>query len=149
LLGLAWTVYNRPSPGGTTAGQIFAPQVGFPGACFFIDRPAWSNRISIGLPGSGRFTQFLGLLVAALPGRNGRHPFGVCEDTKPSLGSFTYSFPICWTNAGAVNQMSRNQSLPHLLHRQGRGRSANLVIGGPLTIAGLSARIEALLQESP
>ena len=68
---------------------------------------------------------------------------------KTFLGSFTYSFPILLDERGAVNQMYAISSLPTTFFIGRDGKVRDLVIGGPLTIAGLSARIEALLQESP
>jgi cytochrome c biogenesis protein CcmG, thiol:disulfide interchange protein DsbE len=169
LLGLAWTVYNRPSAGATTAGQIFAPQVGFLAPAFTLTDlhgqtvslsdyqgqvvllnfwASWCPPCRAEMPAIQQVYENYrnqGLIVLSI---NASYQ-DVPAKMKTFLGSFAYSFPILLDERGAVNQLYAISSLPTTFFIGRDGKVRDLVIGGPLTIAGLSARIEALLQESP
>jgi cytochrome c biogenesis protein CcmG/thiol:disulfide interchange protein DsbE len=169
LLGLMWTVVSRPAAGSTTAGQIPAPQVGFVAPSFTYTElngqkgnlsdyqgkiliinfwASWCPPCRAEMPALQQvYTSYQdkGLVVLAINASN--------QDTHGAmqtfLGSFEHSFSIPLDTNGAVSRLYRVSSLPttFLIGRDGRVR--DLVIGGPLTIAGLSNRVEALLQEQP
>jgi thiol-disulfide isomerase/thioredoxin len=169
LLGLAWTVYNHPSAGATTAGQIFAPQVGFLAPAFTLTDlhgqtvslsdyhgqvvllnfwASWCPPCRAEMPAIQQVNENYrnrGLIVLSI---NASYQ-DVPAKMKTFLGSFTYSSPILLDERGVVNQLYAISSLPTTFFIDRDGKVRDLVIGGPLTISGLSARIEALLQESP
>ena len=65
------------------------------------------------------------------------------------LGSFTHSYPILLDPNGEVGRLYAVYSLPTTFFIGRDGTIRDLVVGGPLTVAGLSNRVEALLQEKP
>jgi hypothetical protein len=65
------------------------------------------------------------------------------------LGSFAHSYPILLDTNGEVGHLYAVNSLPTTFFIGRDGIIRELVVGGPLTVAGLSNRVEALLQEKP
>ena len=169
LLGLIWTVFSRPVAGATTNGRIPAPQVGFLAPAFTLTDlhgqtvslsdyqgqvvllnfwASWCPPCRAEMPAIQQVYENYrnrGLIVLSI---NASYQ-DVPAKMKTFLESFTYSFPILLDERGAVNQIYAISSLPTTFFIDRDGKVRDLVIGGPLTIAGLSARIEALLQESP
>jgi hypothetical protein len=89
--------------------------------------------------------QHQGLIVLAVNASNQDAP----EKILAFLGSFTHSFEILLDDNGGVNQLYTIASLPTTFFIGRDGTIRDVVIGGPLTVAGLSARVETLLQEVP
>jgi cytochrome c biogenesis protein CcmG/thiol:disulfide interchange protein DsbE len=169
LLGLGWVVLSRPAAGSTTAGRIPAPQVGFQAPAFTLTNLAgqivnlsdyqgqvvllnfwasWCPPCRAEMPAFEQVYQSYqgrGLVVLAVNASNQDTP----EDRSAFLGSFTHSFTILPDESGAVNQLYAITSLPTTFFIGRDGTIRDVVIGGPLTIAGLSTRVETLLQEVP
>jgi cytochrome c biogenesis protein CcmG/thiol:disulfide interchange protein DsbE len=169
LLGLAWTVLSRPPAGATTAGQIPAPQVGFLAPSFTLAQltgqtinlsdyqgqvvlvnfwASWCPPCRAEMPVIQHVYesyQSQGLVVLAIDASNQDAPAAM----QTFLGSFTHSYPILLDTNGAVNRLYAVSSLPTTFFIGRDGTIRDLVIGGPLSIAGLSTRVKALLQERP
>jgi cytochrome c biogenesis protein CcmG, thiol:disulfide interchange protein DsbE len=169
LLGLAWTVLSRPTTRPTTAGQIPAPQVGFLAPAFTLTEltgqtvnvsdyqgqvvlvnfwASWCPPCRAEMPAIQdvyESYQSQGLVVLAIDASSQDAPAAM----QTFLGSFTHSYPILLDTNGAVNRLYAVSSLPTTFFIGRDGMIRDLVIGGPLTVAGLSTRIETLLQEVP
>jgi len=169
LLGLGWTVLSRPAAASTTAGRIPAPQVGFLAPAFKLTDldgqtvnlsdyqgqvvllnfwASWCPPCRSEMPAIQQVYESYrdqGLAVLAV---NASY-----QDTSAAmqtfLGSFEHSFPILLDENGAVNRLFAVNSLPTTFFIGRDGTIHDLVVGGPLTAAGLSARVEVLLQETP
>jgi cytochrome c biogenesis protein CcmG/thiol:disulfide interchange protein DsbE len=169
LLGLAWTVMSRPAAGSTTAGQITAPQVGFAAPSFTLTElngqkvnlsdfqgkiviinfwASWCRPCRAEMPALQQaYTSYQdkGLVLLAINASNQDTPGAM----QTFLGSFEHSFTIPLDSNGEVTRLYRVNSLPTTFFVGQDGRVRDLVIGGPLTVAGLSNRVQALLQEKP
>ena len=169
LLCVAWTVYSRPLTGSTTSGQTPSPQVGFLAPVFSLTDlhgqtvslsdyqgrvvllnfwASWCPPCRAEMPAIQQvYVNYRnrGLIVLSI---NASYQ-DVPAKMKTFLGSFTTSFPILLDERGAVNRLYAISSLPTTFFIGRDGKVHDLVIGGPMTIAGLSARIEALIQETP
>ena len=169
LLGLAWTFVSRPSAGATTDGRLPAPQVGFPAPGFTLPDlsgmdvnladlqgrvvvlnfwASWCPPCRAEMPAfeqAFRKYEDQGLVVLAV---NASHqdPFG---DMQAFLEPLAPTFTILRDATGAVNRLYAITSLPTTFFIARDGTIRDLVIGGPLTEAGLAGRIETLLQELP
>jgi cytochrome c biogenesis protein CcmG, thiol:disulfide interchange protein DsbE len=169
LLGLGWTILSRPAAAPTTDGRIPAPQVGFLAPPFSlttldgqtVDLSAYQGQVVLlnfwaswcppcraEMPAIQQVYQSYrdqGLVVLAI---NASY-----QDTPAArqsfLGSFAYSFPILLDDGSTVNRLYAVYSLPTTFFIDRKGTIRDLVVGGPLTAAGLSARVETLLQEAP
>jgi cytochrome c biogenesis protein CcmG/thiol:disulfide interchange protein DsbE len=169
LLGFGWAVFSRPAAGSTTAGSIPAPQVGFRAPAFTLKDLAgktvnltdyqgqvvllnfwasWCPPCRAEMPAFEQIYQgyqHQGLIVLAVNASNQDAP----EKILAFLGSFPHSFEILLDDNGGVNQLYTIASLPTTFFIGRDGTIRDVVIGGPLTVAGLSARVETLLQEAP
>ena len=172
LLGLVWTVLSRPPAGaaGTaTAGRIPAPQAGFLAPAFALTDlsgqsvnlsdyrgkivilnfwASWCPPCRAEMPAIQQMYQSYqgqGLIVLAVDASNQDTPGAM----QTFLRSFEHSFPILLDSTGEVNRLYAISSLPTTFFIGRDGTIRDLVIGGPLTIAGLSTRIKALFQEKP
>jgi hypothetical protein len=65
------------------------------------------------------------------------------------LETFTHTYPILLDENGLVDHLYAIDSLPTTFFIGRDGTIKDRVVGGPMTFAGLSARVEALLQEAP
>jgi thiol-disulfide isomerase/thioredoxin len=86
-----------------------------------------------------------GLVVLAVNASYQDTPGGM----ETFLGSFAHSYLILRDENGTANRLYAVGSLPTTFFIGRDGTIRDMVIGGPLTAAGLSARIEPLLQEAP
>ena len=169
LLGLAWTVLSRPAAGATTSGQLPAPQVGFAAPIFTLAEQnghpvtlsdtrgkvvilnywaSWCPPCRAEMPAIQQVYQNYqeqGLVVLAIKASNQDTPGAM----QAFLGSFTHSYPILLDPNGEVGRLYAVHSLPTTFFIGRDGIIRDLVVGGPLTAAGLSNRVEALLQEKP
>jgi cytochrome c biogenesis protein CcmG/thiol:disulfide interchange protein DsbE len=172
LLGLSWTVLSRPlagSAGATTNGRIPAPQVGFLAPSFTLRELAgqtvnlsdyqgqvvlvnfwasWCPPCRAEMPAIQKLYQTYqsqGLVVLAIDASNQDR----LDAMKTFLGSFTHSYAILLDTNGEVNRLYAVSFLPTTFFIGRDGIIRDQVVGGPLTIAGLSTRVEAMLQERP
>jgi len=169
LLGVAWTVYSRPLAGSTTSGQIPAPQVGFLAPSFTLTDlhgqtvslsdyqgkvvllnfwASWCPPCRAEMPAIQQVYQSYqerGLDVLAINVSNQDTPRAM----QDFLGTFAHSYPILLDTNGEVGRLYAVNSLPTTFFIGRDGIIQELVFGGPLTVAGLSNRVEALLQEKP
>jgi cytochrome c biogenesis protein CcmG, thiol:disulfide interchange protein DsbE len=169
LLGVVWTLLSRPATALTTAGEGTVPQVGFMAPAFTLTDldgqnvnlsdhlgkvvvlnfwASWCPPCRAEMPAIQQVYQDFqdqGLVVLAVNVAN--------QDTMTAmltfLGSFEHTFPILLDENGAVNRLYAVSSLPTTFFIDREGMIRDLVVGGPLTTAGLSARVESLLQEVP
>jgi cytochrome c biogenesis protein CcmG, thiol:disulfide interchange protein DsbE len=169
FLGVVWTVLSRPATALTTAGEDTVPQVGFMAPAFTLTDldgqnvnlsdllgkvvvlnfwASWCPPCRAEMPAIQQVYQDYqdqGLVVLAVNVAN--------QDTMTAmrtfLDSFEHTFPILVDENGAVNRLYAVSSLPTTFFIDRDGMIRDLVVGGPLTTAGLSARVEALLQETP
>jgi cytochrome c biogenesis protein CcmG, thiol:disulfide interchange protein DsbE len=169
LLGLGWTILSRPAAASTTAGRIPAPQVGFLAPTFTLTNldgqsvhlsdyqgqvvllnfwASWCPPCRAEMPAIQQVYQNYrgqGLVVLAINASYQDTPAAM----QTLLGSFAHSFPILLDKDSSVNRLYAVNSLPSTFFIDRQGTIRDLVIGGPLTTAGLSARVERLLQEAP
>jgi peroxiredoxin len=169
LLGLAWTVFNRPADGSTTEGTIPAPQIGFTAPAFTLPDlsgtevdladlqgrvvvlnfwASWCPPCRAEMPAfeqAFRRYEDQGLVVLTV---NAAYQDPL-DDMQAFLEPLAPSFPILRDTNGAVNRLYAITSLPTTFFIGRDGTIRDLVIGGPLTEAGLAGRIESLLQELP
>jgi cytochrome c biogenesis protein CcmG, thiol:disulfide interchange protein DsbE len=169
LLGFGWTVVSRPAVSSTTAGRIPAPQVGFLGPSFKLTDlsgqtvnlsdyqgqaimlnfwASWCPPCRVEMPAFQQVFQSYqdqGLVVLAV---NASYQ-DVPADMKIFLETFTPSFPILLDDSGLVARLYAISSLPTTFIIGKDGTIREIIVGGPLSFAGLSTRAEALLQEAP
>jgi cytochrome c biogenesis protein CcmG, thiol:disulfide interchange protein DsbE len=169
LLGITWTLLSRPTAGATTAGRIPAPQVGFlaPGLTLtdlngqsvsLSDHQgqvvllnfwaSWCPPCRAEMPAIQQVYQSYqdqGLVVLAVDATYQDAPASV----RTFLGSFEHSFTILRDERAEANRLYAVNSLPTTFFIGRDGVIRDLVVGGPMTLAGLSARVQALLQEAP
>jgi cytochrome c biogenesis protein CcmG/thiol:disulfide interchange protein DsbE len=169
LLGFVWMVQSRPAIGSTTAGRIPAPQVGFLAPSFVLTGQdgqvvnlsdyrgqvvilnfwvSWCPPCRAEMPAIQQVYQSYqsqGLVVLAVDAAYQDAP----DKMQSFLGSFAHSYLILRDEDGAVNQRYAVGSLPTTFFIDRDGIIRDLVVGGPLTYAGLSSRVENLIQETP
>jgi cytochrome c biogenesis protein CcmG/thiol:disulfide interchange protein DsbE len=169
MLGLVWTVLSRPAAEVTTNGRVPAPQVGFLAPSFALTNLAgqtvilsdyqdqvvllnfwasWCPPCRAEMPVIQQVYQNYqsqGLVVLAVDASYQDAP----DRMRSFLESFTHTYTILRDESGDVNRLYMVSSLPTTFFIGRDGMIHSLVVGGPLTFAGLSARVEALLQEAP
>jgi cytochrome c biogenesis protein CcmG/thiol:disulfide interchange protein DsbE len=169
MVGLLWTVMSRPAAGVTTNGRLPAPQVGFLAPSFTLTDLAgqtvnlsdyqdqvvllnfwasWCPPCRAEMPAIQQVYQRYqsqGLVVLAVDASYQDAP----DKMQSFLGSFSHTYTILRDESGEVNQLYKVNSLPTTFFIGRDGTIRDLVVGGPLTFAGMSARAEDLLQEVP
>jgi cytochrome c biogenesis protein CcmG/thiol:disulfide interchange protein DsbE len=167
LLGAIWTYATRPAATDTTQGEIPAPQTGF------LAPPFSAMDIS---GREVAFTSFSGEVLiinfwaswcppcrAEMPvlqeiyqdyNSKGLTVLGInaaFQDSSTKMNTFLDSynvrFPIFLDSTGMVNRQYEIQSLPTTFFVGRDGIIRDMVIGGPLSYAGLEERIKPLIQE--
>ncbi len=172
LLAIGWTVLSRPAAGaagGVPSERMPAAQVGFAAPPFTLtdmdghtvhlsDYPgkvvllnfwaSWCHPCRSEMPAiqqTYQAYQSRGLVVLEV---NASY-----QDTPASmrtfLGSLTYTYPILLDETGEVNRLYGVGALPTTFFIGRDGTIRDMAIGGPMSLAGLSTRVEALLQETP
>jgi cytochrome c biogenesis protein CcmG, thiol:disulfide interchange protein DsbE len=169
LLGLGWTLFTGPSAAAILNGNTSAPQVGFRAPVFTLaDMDGHSVTLS----------DYEGLVVVlnfwaswCLPCRaempaiqqvyqryqdQGLAVLAINASSQDSstarqtfLDSFPHSFPVLLDVNGEVNRLYAVSALPTTFLIDRDGITREIVVGGILTSAGLSGRVEALLKDAP
>lgn len=168
LLGLAWMIVSRADPASVTGGRVPAPQKGFLAPDFTLesldgqsvhladlfDRPvivnfwaSWCPPCRAEMPAMQRvYEDYAGQIH--LLAVNAAH-----QDTLANAMAFVsgngLTFPILLDSQGAAYRQYAITSLPTTFFIGADGVIAEVVVGGPLTEAGLRSRIESLLEETP
>ena len=169
LLGFIWTVGSRPASGLTTDGRVPAPQVGFLAPSFTLTDlegqtvslsdfqgrvvilnfwASWCPPCRAEMPAIQQVYQNYqnqGLIVLAVDASVQDVP----AQMQSFLETFTHTYPILLDENGLVDHLYAIDSLPTTFFIGRDGTIKDRVVGGPMTFAGLSARVEALLQEAP
>ena len=169
LLAAAWTVFTRPAPGAPVAADMSAPQVGFTAPAFSFQALDGQRENLADLRGRAVVLNFWaswcppcraempavqtvyvhyrdrGLVVLAVDAGAQDSP----ANMQTFLDGFAHSYIILRDESGALNRLYAVGALPTTYFIGRDGKVHDLVIGGPLSEAGLSARVEALLQEVP
>lgn len=172
LLAIGWTVLSRPSAGAagrTSSERIPAAQVGFAAPSFTLTgldgqavrlsdyqgKPvmlnfwaSWCRPCRSEMPAiqqTYQAYQSRGLVVLEVNASYQDTPAAM----RAFLGSLAYSYPILLDESGEVNRLYGVSALPTTFFISRDGTIQDVVIGGPMTFAGLSTRVQALLQEVP
>ena len=165
-----WTVISQSEPTNITEGQIPVPQVGFLSPKITLADIFGSN------VDSGKYLGNNVIIInywaswcppcrAEMPALNeiyqayksqGLVILGVnasFEDSSSAMEAFleplAISFPILLDTNGTVFKLYEIHSLPTTFFIDRKGIIRDIVIGGPLSYAGLVRRIKPLLQEQP
>ncbi len=168
LLGLTWTWFSRAGTAETTAGNIPAPQTGFPAPDFTLETlegqtvtlsslrgqpviinfwASWCPPCRAEMPAlQAVYEEYQGQV--ALLAVNAANQDNL-TDALALLAETGATFPVLLDTDGAVNRLYAITSLPTTFFIGADGVIAEVVIGGPMTEAGLRARIESLLEATP
>jgi cytochrome c biogenesis protein CcmG, thiol:disulfide interchange protein DsbE len=166
-LGLAWTVLSRPAAGSDLLAPV--PQAGFAAPAFGLSDLDGQSVQLADLRGKVVILNFWaswcppcraempafqtvyvsyrdqGLIVLGINAAN--------QDTPQAMQAFLESlqptFPILLDTSGDVNRLYAVEALPTTFFIGRDGTIRDRVAGGPLTVAGLSSRVEPLLREAP
>jgi len=168
LLGLAWIVASRADPASATGGQIPAPQKGFLAPDFTLETiDGQSVRLSelFGQPVVVNFwASWCPPCRAEMPAmqtvyetyQGQIHLLAINATRQDSLADAlafvsenSLAFPILLDPDGAAYRQYAITSLPTTFFIGADGIVAEVVVGGPLTEAGLRSRIDSLLEETP
>jgi cytochrome c biogenesis protein CcmG/thiol:disulfide interchange protein DsbE len=167
-LGLVWIGISRVDPGSVTAGRVPAPQAGFLAPDFTLETLGGQPTSLSNLRGQPVVINFWAswcppcrsempaiqiiqdeyqgsISILAVNSTNQ----DTLENIQAFLGEFGLSFPVLLDQAGSVNRLYKVTSLPTTFFIDAQGIIREVVIGGPLTEAGLRARIESLSQVGP
>jgi thiol-disulfide isomerase/thioredoxin len=168
LLGLAWIWYSRGDPSTRPGYLESAPQVGFQAPDFTLQTIMGDRITLIELQGTPVVLNFwaswcppcraeMPALQAIYEEYGGKvMVLGVNtsnQDARSDMLSFLedarLSFPILEDIDGSVQQQYAIISLPTTFFINADGSITEVVVGGPMTEAGLRARIEALMEQIP
>lgn len=168
LLGLAWTFASRADPASVTGGRVPAPQKGFLAPDFTLETlDGQSVRLSelFGQPVVVNFWASwcppcraeMPAMQAVYEAYQGQiHLLAVNATQQDSLADALafvsengLTFPILLDPNGAAYRQFAVTSMPTTFFIGADGIIAEVVVGGPLTEAGLRSRIESLLEERP
>ena len=168
LLGLAWAWFSRPDPSSVTGGMIPAPQAGFLAPDLTLETTAGETINLAALRGQPVIVNFwaswcppcraeMPALQAVYDDYQDRVVIlavnATNQDTLPDALAFQagsgLTFPILLDTDGTAQRAYAITSLPTTYFIDAGGIISELVIGGPMTEAGLRARIESLLEENP
>ncbi len=168
LLGLAWIVASRADPGSVTGGQVPAPQKGFLAPDFTLEsldgqtvhlselfgKPVLVNFWASWCPPCRAEMPAMQAVYETYQGQI--HLLAVNATSQDSLTDALafvsengLTFPILLDPDGAAYRQFAITSLPTTFFIGADGIIAEVVVGGPLTEAGLHSRIESLLEETP
>jgi cytochrome c biogenesis protein CcmG, thiol:disulfide interchange protein DsbE len=167
-LSLGWIIISRAAPGSLTGGFIPAPQTGFLAPAFTLDtagkepialadlrgRPVLLNFWASWCPPCRSempaiqiiYNDYLDVITVLAVNTT-------YQDTMSNALAFisehNLAFPILLDVDGSVSRLYAISSLPTTFFIGADGIIQDIVIGGPMTEAGLRARIESLLEATP
>lgn len=165
LVGAVWIWLSKAPPGGTTGGNIPAPQKGFLAPDFSLPtsdgqiitlsdyqgRPVllniwatWCPPCRAEMPAMEQVYQDLkedGFVILAVNATNQDNPSEVETFTK----SFGLTFPVLFDQQGEITQQYEVRALPSSFFIDSKGMIQEVVIGGPMSEALLRIRIEELI----
>jgi cytochrome c biogenesis protein CcmG, thiol:disulfide interchange protein DsbE len=167
LLGLGWIFVSRTSPEATTAGSIPVPQVGFLAPDFTLNdidgdavalsslrgQPVVLNFWASWCPPCKAEMPALQAVSLAYEGQavvlavNAANQ-DLSANALAFLSQNSLTFPVLFDRDGTAQRLYSVQSLPTTFFIDAVGKIRDLVVGGPMTEAGLRSRIDALLEET-
>ncbi|MEJ2598450.1 MAG: TlpA disulfide reductase family protein [Anaerolineales bacterium] len=167
--GAAWIWESRPAPGATTGGEIPSPTQGFYAPDFQLDtlqggslklsdlrgRPvvvnlwaSWCPPCKAEMPVFEKvYQQYAnqGFTILAVNASNQDS----IADAKAFVQANGLTFPSLLDSQGRVSQLYDLRSLPTSFFVGRDGIIREVVVGGPMSEAGLRIRVESLLEEAP
>jgi thiol-disulfide isomerase/thioredoxin len=168
LLGLTWTWFSRLGTAETTAGRVPAPQTGFQAPDFTLETiegqtvtlsnlrgqpviinfwASWCPPCRAEMPAfQAIYEEYQGRI--SLLSVNTAYQDNL-NDALALLVEKGATFPVLLDADGAVSRLYAIISLPTTFFIGADGVIAEVVVGGPMTEAGLRARIESLLEARP
>lgn len=168
LLGLAWTWFNRADPGQVTGDLVPAPQAGFLAPDFTLETITGETFSLVALHGQPVIVNFWASWcppcrteMPALQAVYNDYKSQVAilavnaasQDTLSDALAFQAEtgliLPILLDTDGTSQRLYTVTSLPTTFFIGADGIISEVVIGGPMSEAGLRARIESLLEETP
>jgi peroxiredoxin len=168
LVGLVWIILSRTDATQVTGGQIMAPQENFRAPDFSLNTAEGQTIHLADLVGQPVIVNFwaswcppcraeMPALQTVYEDYQGQiHLLAVNatqQDKIESALAFVaengLTFPILLDSTGAVYRQYAITSLPTTFFIRADGTIAEVVVGGPLTEAGLRKRIESLLEGQP
>jgi cytochrome c biogenesis protein CcmG/thiol:disulfide interchange protein DsbE len=170
LLGTGWTWFSRVPASVASAGQIPSPREGFPAPDFTLNTvvggqaatlsayrgrvvivnfwASWCGPCRAEMPAIQQVyaaNRARGLVVLAVN--------STVQDTVPDAQAFAQNlgltFPILLDQDGAVSQRYLLRALPSTFFIDRQGVIRTVVFGGPMNVATIETKIEALLSEAP
>jgi cytochrome c biogenesis protein CcmG, thiol:disulfide interchange protein DsbE len=167
--GVAWIWASRADPQQTTGGGIPAPMQGFQAPDFELNtmqgnsvqlsalrgKPvllslwaSWCPPCKAEMPAFEKvYRQYAnqGFTVVAVNASNQDS----LEDAQAFVQANGLTFPILLDTDGRVSQLYELRSLPTTFFIGRDGVIREVVVGGPISVAGLQIRVERLLKEAP
>jgi cytochrome c biogenesis protein CcmG/thiol:disulfide interchange protein DsbE len=167
-LGLGWIVLSRAEPDSATGGLIPAPQTGFLAPDFTLETlegeaislaelrgqpvivnfwASWCPPCKAEMPAiQAIYTDYQGsITILAVNATNQ----DILAKPQAFITEYNLSFPVLLDTDGSVNRLYAVTSLPTTFFIGADGIIQDVVIGGPITQAGLRTRTEFLLEDMP
>jgi cytochrome c biogenesis protein CcmG, thiol:disulfide interchange protein DsbE len=167
-LGLGWIVLSRSEPDSATGRLISAPQIGFFAPDFTLETlegeaislaeirgqpvivnfwASWCPPCRAEMPAiQNLYNHYRGsITILAVNATNQ----DIQANIQAYVTEYNLSFPILLDTDGSVNRLYAVTSLPTTFFIGADGIIQDVVIGGPITEAGLRARTESLLEAMP
>ncbi len=168
IFGLAWIIVSRVTPDGTSGNTVSAPRKGFIAPDFTLATPSGENVTLSSLYGKAIILNFWASWCppcrAEMPAFQAIHSqfhdqvivLGInatsqdnLVDALAFLTENTLTFPILLDPDRVAQQSYAVTSLPTTFFIDQEGVITEVVVGGPMTEAGLAARLADLLAEGP
>lgn len=167
-LGLAWIAASRAAPGSMAERPAPAPQKGFPAPDFTLETLAGDTLSLSGQRGAPVIINFWASWCppcrAEMPAMQAIYnDYGEqivllavnatrqdnLGDIRDFVADYSLTFPILLDADGSAYQQYGIISLPTTFFIDADGIIREVVVGGPMTEAGLRVRIESLLERKP
>ncbi len=169
VITFSWVVLARDTSGSSTEGQIPAPQAGFLAPDFTLTTlegevvtlssfrgkavlinywTSWCPPCRAEMPAIQRAYEAYrdrGFVVLAVNGTNQ----DALSDVQNFVLEYNLTFPILLDEAGSVGSLYRINALPTSFFIRPDGIIEEVVIGGPMSEALISTRVETLLEATP
>ncbi len=169
LAGLGWMIAARDRSGSSTQGQIPAPQAGFLAPDFTLTTlegetvslsdfrgqavlvnywATWCPPCKAEMPAMQRTYEAYrdqGFVVLAVNATNQ----DALADVEAFVREYGLTFPVLLDESGSMGALYRVNALPTSFFIRPDGVIEEVVIGGPMSEALISTRIETLLEAMP